>query len=179
MNITLSKNSWHFKIYSMVFSDRTPKSLCPYFWSWVGMVIVSPILVLIGLMKFLSKVFESKPVSKKSINDMTDEEITKKYQEVLKKEKRAELTAKIFLGFWVFVCFALIIFTAYLQINKDGWFDFFRFVFSLIGVCTTLYWIIRLVAHYSEKIGNSNVIKVPVAIIKSVYTKTCPIINWK
>ncbi len=91
MNITLKKDSWHFKIYSKVISEREPKSLCPYFWSWVAMIIGSPILILFGIMRFLSKVFEAKPKPKKSIHDMTEDELREETERYKKREKRNKL----------------------------------------------------------------------------------------
>lgn len=179
MNITLKKDSWHFKIYSKVYSDNRPKSLCPYFWRWVAIILVSPILILIWVMKFLTNLFESKPKPKKSIDEMTEQELREETDKLKKKEKRGELGAKIFLGFWGLVSLGLLILGMVVGIQKDGWYSFFKDIFSLIGLLFTLYLVIRLIADNVEKIGNSNVVKVPLAMIKAIYTKTCPIINWK
>ena len=179
MNITLKKDSWHFKIYSKVLSDKAPKSLCPYFWSWVLIILGSPLYLLIGIMQFLSKLFEKKPEPKKSIDDMTVEEIKAETERLLKKDKRNEVMGNIILVFWLAFSLILMGIGVYFGIMKDGWYGFFRMIFSLIGIVVTIYWMIRLIAHFSVKIGNSNVIKVPVAMIKAIYTKTCPIINWK
>lgn len=179
MNITLKKDSWHFKIYSKVLSDKAPKSLCPYFWSWVLIILGSPFYLLIGIMQFLSKLFEKKPEPKKSIHDMTVEEIKEETERLIKKDKRNEMVGNIILGFWLVFSLILIVIGVYAGIMKEGWYSFFRMIFSLIGMVTTGYWTVRLIAHYSEKIGNSNVIKVPVAMVKAIYTKTCPIINWR
>jgi len=52
-------------------------------------------------------------------------------------------------------------------------------LFSIIGFVTTVYFIGVSIGKNAKKIKNSNVVKVPGAMIKAVYTKTCPIINWK
>ena len=57
--------------------------------------------------------------------------------------------------------------------------NFFRDVFSLVGLLVSVYWSVVVLAKTSKKIGDSNVVKVPLVMIKSIYTKTCPIINWK
>ena len=179
MNITLKKDSWHFKIYSKVFSDKTPKSLCPYFWKWVAMIICSPILILFWLMGFLTKLFEPKPKPKKSINDMTEDELREETERYIKKEKRVEILAKILAGIGGLFLLVLLVLSMYLSVKRVGWFNFFRDVFSLVGVMVSVYWAIGILSKTSKKIGDSNVVKVPLAMIKAIYTKTCPIINWK
>jgi hypothetical protein len=179
MNITLRKDSWHFKIYSKVISENTPKSLCPYFWQWVMMIICSPILILFWLMKVLTKLFESKPKPKKSIHDMTEDELREENERLRKKEKRVEILAKIFAGIGGLFLLVLLVSSMYLSVKKVGWFNFFRDVFSLVGLAFSFYWTIVILSKNSKKIGDSNVVKVPLAMIKAIYTKTCPIINWK
>lgn len=179
MNITLKKDSWHFKIYSKVFSDKAPKSLCPYFWRWVVILLSSPILILIEIMKFLSKVFEAKPKPKKSIHDMTDEEVQKEIALIDKKLKRSERVANIVMGVGGTLILGMLILSMYLGIKKTGWFEFFKTMFAMVGVMVSVYWTIVILAKTSKKIGDSNVVKVPLAMINAIYTKTCPIINWK
>lgn len=38
----ISENSWHYKV-TMTFRERTPKSLCSYFWSFVFSMLFPPI----------------------------------------------------------------------------------------------------------------------------------------
>jgi hypothetical protein len=179
MDITLKKDSWHFKIYSKVFSDKTPKSLCPYFWKWVAMIICSPILILFWLMKVLTTLFEPKPKPKKSIHDMTEDELSEENERLRKKEKRVEICAKIFAGIGGLFLLLLLVSSMYFGIKTVGWFNFFKDVFSLVGLAFSFYWTIVILSKNIKKIGDSNVVKVPLAMIKAVYTKTCPIINWK
>jgi hypothetical protein len=179
MDITLKKDSWHFKIYSKVISENTPKSLCPYFWRWVAMIICSPILILFWLMKVLTKLFESKPKPKKSINDMTEDELSEEIERYKKREKRVEIFAKIFAGIGGLFLLLMLVSSMYLSVKKVGWFNFFRDIFSLVGIMVSVYWTIGILSKTSKKIGDSNVVKVPLAMIKAIYTKTCPIINWK
>jgi vacuolar-type H+-ATPase subunit I/STV1 len=179
MNITLKKTSWHFKIYSNVISETPPKSLCPYFWCWVVIIVGSPFFILCEIMKFLSKVFEGKSKPKKLINEMTDQELIEENEILNKRLNKTEIIGKIFLGVSLLFGVTLLILSVYLGIKKDGWYVFLRTIFCNIGIWTTIYWTVILIMKCSKKIKNSNVIKVPVEMIKSVYTKTCPIINWK
>jgi len=179
MNITLKKDSWHFKIYSKVFSEKTPKSLCPYFWSWVAMVIGSPFLILVWLMGVLTKLFEPKPKPKKPMSQMTEEEIKKEIERLDKKFKRSERGANIVLGIGGVLVLSLMLLTMYLGAQKVGWFKLFKDIFSIVGLMVTIYWTIVLISKNIKRIGDLNVVKVPLAMIKAIYTKTCPIINWK
>jgi hypothetical protein len=179
MNITLKKDSWHFKIYSKVFSDKAPKSLCPYFWKWVAILLASPILILFWLMGFLTKLFEPKPKPKKFIHDMTEDELREESERLRKKDIRSEKIAKIFLGISVLFLLSIMVVAMYAGVKKDGLFNFFRDLFSLVGLAFSVYWTIVILSKTSKKIGDSNVVKVPLAMIKAIYTKTCPIINWK
>ena len=110
---------------------------------------------------------------------MTDDEIKEEIKSSEKRLKRSEIYAKIMLG----VAFAFLLFllgvSLYFGVKKDGWYVVFRAIFANIGVISTIYWTIRLIDKNWKKIGNSDFIKIPAAMIKAVYTKTCPIINWK
>lgn len=179
MNITLSKNSRHFKIYSTVFSDIAPKSLCPYFWSWVLIVLWSPAILLIWIMKTLTGLFEKKPKSKKSVNNMTHDEFMVEVDKMNKRSEKTEMIGKIVFGVFLIFTGGITLLATYLQIQKDGLFVFLRNLFSIIGFLFCLYWVIVLITKNFKRIGELNVIKVPLAMIKAVYTKTCPIINWR
>jgi hypothetical protein len=179
MNITLKKDSWHFKIYSKVLSDKAPKSLCPYFWQWVVMIICSPVFFLFWVMKFLTSLFEPKPKPKKSSHDMTDEELQKEIARIDKKLKRSERAANIVLGIFGLFLLVLLVSSMYFGIKKDGWFNFFRNTFAIVGLAFSVYWTVVILSKTSKKIGDLNVVKVPLTMIKAIYTKTCPIINWK
>jgi len=184
MNITLNKDSWHFKIYSMVFKGRTPKSLCPYFWSMVAIVVFSPIFLSFRLisiiMRFLTDLFSRKeePV-KKPESEMTEEEIKKEMEDLKRREKMSEITGKIVIGIFLLFLLGLLSLSLYFVVKKDGWYSLIRFLFTLIGIGTTIVWTISGILKYGDKIRNLNVIKIPSAMIKAIYTKTCPIINWK
>jgi len=183
MNITLNKHSWHFKIYSKVISETPPKSLCPYFWSMIALTVFSPgILLFFGLKKvslFFDRIIPKKKKTKKDIFSMTKGELDEEYKKLKKSMKRSEIAGKIVFGFWITFMFIIVIVGAYFGIQKDGLFVFLRMIFSLIGIATSIYWFIRGLIYVIPKIRESNVYRVPVEMIKAVYTKTCPIINWK
>jgi hypothetical protein len=179
MNITLNKSSWHFKLYSNIFSDTPPKSLCPYFWSMVAIVVFSPFFLFLFIMRFLSALFESKPKPKKPMSEMSNEEIKLENERLEKKLKRSEVGAKIVLGVSGLLALGLLVLSSYFWISKDGWYVFFRAIFAVIGMCVSVYGILTLISKNYSNIVKSNFVKVPVEMIKPIYTKACPIINWK
>jgi len=179
MNITLNKNSWHFKIYSKVFTNTPPKSLCPYFWSMVAILVFSPIYLIGALFSFLEMKLKRKPKPKKSIHDMTEDELIEENKRMKKEQRIGEITGKVVIGIFLLSLLGLLILASYLGIQRDGLYVFLRWVFFMIGIATSVYWFIRGLVYVIPKITVSNVYKVPVAMIKVVYTKTCPIIKWK
>jgi hypothetical protein len=179
MNITLNKSSWHFKIYSTIFSDTPPKSLCPYFWSMAAIVVFSPFFLFLFIMRFLSSLFESKPKQKKPISEMSSEELELDNERLRKKLKRSEVGAKIVLGVSGLLALGLLVLSSYFWISKDGWFVFFRAIFAVIGMGVSVYGILTLISKNYSNIVKSNFVKVPSEMIKSIYTKACPIISWR
>lgn len=57
--VTLNKNSWHYKIYDY-FVGGEPKSLCPYFWTLVALFIFSPFILLVFGFAFLMEKYAKK-----------------------------------------------------------------------------------------------------------------------
>lgn len=54
MQINVSKNSWHARIYRWYFdADHLPSSLCPYFWGYVLIVPTLPPLLVMGIPAYL------------------------------------------------------------------------------------------------------------------------------
>ena len=110
---------------------------------------------------------------------MTDEELQKEIARIDKKLKRSERAANIVLGIFGLFLLVLLVSSMYFGIKKDGWFNFFRNTFAIVGLAFSVYWTVVILSKTSKKIGDLNVVKVPLTMIKAIYTKTCPIINWK
>jgi MFS family permease len=180
MNITLNKNSWHFKIYSKVISNTPPKSLCPYFWSMVFIIAFSPYFLLTHGFSYLFQMIPKRKVKyKKPLIEMTQQELDVELERQEKKLNRMEKTGKVILISLGIFALSIIVVSFYITISKIGFLEFLNMLFSIIGFVTTVYFIGVSIGKNAKKIKNSNVVKVPGAMIKAVYTKTCPIINWK
>ena len=188
MKIQLNKNSWHFNYYSSVISDRTPKTLCPYFWTMVTLIVLSPVLLpfMLGI-KINKMIPKKKPVPKKSIFDMTDEELDVETKRINKRLKRSEIVGKIVMTIFILFIVSLVVLTFYLGAKKDGWFEVLKTMFSLIGLWSVMYFTITFLIEHNVGskvskmlcgVSKCNIIRVPVEMIKSFYTKACPLINW-
>ena len=189
MKIQLNKNSWYFKYYSSVISDRTPKTLCPYFWTMVTLIVLSPVLIPFMLGVKISKMIpKKKPVPKKSIFDMTNEELDTENKRLGKVLKRSEIVGKIVMTTFGLFIASLLIISFYLGAKKVGWFEVIRNLFSLIGIWSVMYFTITFLLEHNVGskvskmlcgVSNKNIIRVSFEMVKSFYTKACPIINWK
>lgn len=188
MKIQLNKNSWHFKYYSTIIQDTPPKTLCPYFWSMVGLIVVSPFFLPFMLgSKIGSMLPKKKKTPKKSIYDMTNEEVKKELEMMKKRQRRSEIVGKISMIFMIIFLLSIVGVCLYLGAQKVGWFNIVRNTLACIGLIVVVYSVFSLLIknNVGTKIGkfiskglNSNVIRIPVEMIKSVYKKACPLIDW-
>lgn len=200
MNITLNKNSWHFRIYKSLISDNPPKSLCPYFWSLVSVLLLSPVILpALGIIKLsdLWGMVKSKHFKQKkfTIDDFWELEN--------KKQKRRDYFNKIldkvydvikFIFLWIILPIMVVgfIYVLYDIINTKGWYTLFQallvylIIFSIIGVIASIIIIFggRISDFLVRFLNYINPLKWSISIIiggmvHSVYKKTCPIINWE
>lgn len=183
MKITLNKNSWHYKYYSLVISDNPPKSLCPYFWSMVSLIVFSPVFLCIFALKYTSIFFDriipkKKSEPKKSVLDMNSEELEEHNKKIVETLKRTELTGKILVGVFISMVAILMILALYVSSQKVGWWNVLIHIFSVIGLWSTMFWLGELLAKKWGSVTNSNYVKVPSGMVKSIYNKTCPLIDW-
>jgi len=208
MNVTLNQNSWHFKIYSKVVGNTPPKTLCPYFWSLVAIITLSPLLLfvhIVGLVtKFFDNIEKNRRIKKEMKDTRTNEEIMeayrKKWDEEDRKEKESverwnKITEVVTIFFkWVVLplgCVSVIYFI-YSTGNKIGWYQLLALVAVSIGFIAFIFFWVWLIEKYGNKIfgpigrglGKLNPFKWGVTqiiggMIYSVYKKACPIITWE
>lgn len=203
MNVTLNRNSWHYKIYSTVLDENPPKSLCPYFWSLVAIIVFSPIILLIGGIGWTSKKFDqlTKWVSPpKQKPEKTWEQVQKEWdEERVKSEKRRQRVNKrmdifIWIAKYIIVPIAALglVVLVYLSANKIGWYEFLISVLVGILIMSPILGFVWFIEKYGEKIGgfigkvfrkinpfNWSVTKIIGGMIYSTYKKACPLINWE
>lgn len=177
MQITLSKNNIFSRYYRWVFRDRLPMSLCPFFWTMIFLIILSPIILTYKLVMYIydNVHFPSKPRKERSV-----EYWEKRNERNKKSEKMASKIGKVFFGLIiVFYAFVLIMFIV-TSIGNVGWLHFFIYLFSLVGLIGSIIGVLYsfITTDILERIGKSTIIQIPVHMISAIYHKMCPIINW-
>lgn len=201
--VTLNKNSWHFQYYSMVVSDTPPKTLCPYFWTMVAILIMSPIVGLIlgisFIMKHVTSFFE-KIVPKKEKKQKTWEEFEAELREMRTKREKKErfwnkagdVTSWTFGRIFVPLLAIGLIYLAYRSMVKVGWLEFLISLGIGLLLISTILGIVFLLEKFGGKIGrfilmilkvinplNWTAVKILGEMINAAYTKACPLITWE
>lgn len=204
--ITLNKNSWHFKYYSSLVSDTAPKSLCPYFWTMVFLIMISPITAISWLfIKTLSITTEFfhriVPKRKKSEPKYrTTEEIIKEYERleeirlrrVMRYDKAGNVIRKIFKFVIIPVGIVYIIYFLHSFVTEHGWKMFLTYmVIAFLSAALFGLWMwllekyaFRTASFIIKVLNRINPLRWKVVIvvgemIKAAYTNMCPLINWR
>ena len=180
--VTLNKDSWHFKYYSMIVSDNPPKSLCPYFWTMVPLILLSPFIGLIVVLAFIHKhvtSFFDSIVPKKVEKEKTWQNIGNKFAWVLK-----------FIVLPLLVVY--LIYLIYTTGVKVGWTKFFIYLGLGIVLISSVIGFIYVAETYGGHVGsfiikclkpfnplNWKVTKICGEMVVATYTKMCPIITWE
>jgi hypothetical protein len=191
MKITLNKNSWHFRFYHYTTGSSTPPmSLCPYFWSLVGLAVLFPILLIakgiISLLKVRDR-FRNKFIAQKKEKEkmLTGEALEKHYEKMVRKLELTDTIGKAFAFISILSIVFLIITLFAIGISELGWFKMmvqtfiaFGIVISAFGVVWLLQQIVIGSVYLSQMISNLSGIQMIKGMIISAYTKACPIIDW-
>ena len=177
MQITLSKNNIFSRYYRWVFRDRLPMSLCPFFWTMIFLIVLSPIILTFKLVMYIvdNVHFPSKPRKERSA-----EYWEKRHKQNQKFEKVSSKVGKVIVGFFIGCYVVLVLIFIVTSIGKVGWLHFFIYLFSLVGLIGSIVGVLCafITTDILERIGRSAIIQIPVHMISAVYHKMCPIINW-
>lgn len=204
MKVTLNKNSWHYKFFKfMLEGAEPPKSLCPYFWILVGLIVCSPALGIVSLIikigkfvdKFTSKFKKKKEKTEKTFEQWEAEWDAKRLKEKIKAERMAKIgkiIGKIFLFGIAPLCILYAFYQFYLSAQVVGWKHILTatgivvgIIICLVGIVCAFQW---FADKYFEKIGEGIVkfsifIFTPVKwigwMIKAGYEKACPLVEWE
>lgn len=205
--IKLNKDSWHFKYYSLIVSNNPPKSLCPYFWTMVPLILLSPLFGIIVSVVYILKyttMFFDWIVPKKQRKEKSMKEYEREYKQLVERQKEKEKKREKFwnsLGdkFSWFVKFILIPFGIILLVYKVyqvgvkvGWLKFLiYFGIALLFILLIIGFVI-FIETYGGRIGkfitkclkplnpfNWKITKICGEMIVATYTKMCPIITWE
>lgn len=207
MNVTLKQNSWHYKLYSKVISNNPPKTLCPYFWSLVAILLFSPALIIGWLFSQIGKGFtwvrKSLTIEKKR-ESLSEEqrwqEIKKKIDEMERRDRInrhrwdiiSNFTTKLFKWVVLPLLAVGVVYSIFQGVNKLGLIPFLIAIGISLGIILVVVGFIWLSDKYGSRIVNpimDNLIKINPAkwsvvqliggMIYSFYVKACPIIQWE
>lgn len=183
MLVNLSRNSWHSKYYNFVKGNYPTydfKSLCPYFWTIVSYILLSPVIIFWKVFKALTV----KPIQKaifRSVDKALSEPYEKKEPSKFWKwwekndDKIGEWFGRIYFGFLGLIVVVVII-GSIIQLFKDkgAWMGFV-FLFAWIGALTSLIFVTWGLVSFFE----TDVWRAIKGMSYSVKNKVCPMIKWE
>lgn len=200
MAIKLNADSWHYRLFNKNFPYTSPpKTLCPYFWILVALIITYPFFRVAEFFTDLSNRL-SKMFPKKETPRETPEEWERKWNEKKAKEKRKEaimerlgkVLVKIFLFGIAPVGIGIALYQLYLIGHSHGWLHLIiatgiclGVVLALVGVVFFGEWFLN---KYFDAMGKG-ITKFAIFIftplkwigwmIKAGYEKACPLVKWE
>jgi hypothetical protein len=191
MQVTLNKKSWHFWLYSKVVSDKPPSSLCPYFWSVFGITLLLPVILFAAGFIWIAEYFSEKKYNK--IREMSIEEWVilqnKKEQRAKKINRNSELAGKVILIVILTLAAITLIVALVEGVKKLGFWSMVQGILTGIGAIVVVFVTIWLLLEYwpskwlRKMISYINPFKWKISLviwemIKTIYTKACPLIKW-
>jgi len=179
--IKFNKNSWHFWYYSNVFSKEQPKVLCPYYWSMVFLILLSPIILpILGVKKLFYYIRSKFKTNKPKVEKEYD------YDKELRKLKTVVIIGKVLFGIIIIGVLLGIVYCFYDGVTKYGWLYILKVIGA--GILVVLGIILSIVFFYYTfkgfryvclKLYYTNFIQVPKQMVVAIYKRACPIIEWK
>lgn len=200
MKIKLNTESWHYKFFNKSLPYTTPpKSLCPYFWILVGLIITYPFFKLVmgltDLSNRLAKMFPKKEKQRYSAEEWLerwDMERAKEKRKAARMEKLGNYGFKAFM--FVIVPSAILYgcYQLYLSAQVVGWLHILIATGVTLGIIICLVGLVFFFEWFSEKyftkIGNG-IVKFSIFIftplkwigwmIKAMYENACPLVQWE
>jgi hypothetical protein len=174
MQIKFNTKSWHFRYYTfMVGKSNPPRTLCPYFWSLVGITAIAPILFLVFAIFKTVELFGKLRIGK-YLNKFRKPAPVLSFEEELerlrKRQRRSENVGKFVGGFFVGLAILGVIFVASLLGGEFGILPLVIGLFAIIGVIATSFVFVKLYIdlEVGEKIAESKMVCVTRNILGKV-----------
>ena len=182
MLVNLNRNSWHSKYYNFVkgyYPTYEFKSLCPYFWTIVSYILLSPVIVFWKIFKKVTV----KPIQKAIMNGV-GRALSEPYK---KKEpnkfwkwwdrndgKIEKWFQRIYFGMIGLVVLIILV-AAIIQLFKDkgAWMGII-YIFAWIGALVTSVFVIWGIISFFE----TDAWRAVKGMSYSVKNKVCPMIKW-
>lgn len=190
MQVSLSKTSWHSQYYYWVkgyYPTYEFKSLCPYFWTIILFLLLSPVFL---VWKLINLLVNNIVIPTKNVVNLTVSKLkTEPKKEPKKEHKPNKLSmwfkrsgGKIFKYFSYTYLITCLIFLSYVffetlikSLNTHGFWMTIVYIFSIIGGLTTLVFVIWGIMTIFET-DTWRMIK---GMSYSIKNKVCPMIEWK
>jgi hypothetical protein len=187
MEISLSRHSWHAKYYNFVkgyYPTYEFKSLCPYFWTIVTLILLSPVIVIWKVLKPLIKgtiksagnviaISVGKVLSQPSKPRKKPSKFSKWYDR--NGKKIGEWFGKIYLITMGLIALIVMIGSIVNMFHVTGAWLGFVYIFAIIGGLVSLILLIWMVISFFET-DSWKMIK---GMIYSTKNKVCPMLTWK
>lgn len=172
MEITLDKAGFLARYYEWTFKKEVPNWLCPYFWVIVFLVVLFPVVLITKSIIYLIGKFKSNP------QIQTDEEIDRKYLRRLKVEEIMGWIGMTVLILLILSGIGIIGYGVISLIIKHG----FLSLLKVLGILTVIFGfcflLVILFDKLIDKIAYSKTSSMIIEMIKALYHKVCPHINW-
>ena len=190
MQVSLSKESWHYRYYKFASdSDYTPSSLCPYFWGLVFLIVSAPIIFPIrALIKFQeARLLKELEISQNQFEGMNLEEWREHQKEKAIAREKSE-QKRVFWGkffFWAVIVggSATIVWSLILYAREKGWAQAIAIMVVTLGALGTMYLVMWLILERGGALGRwireTSLYNLIGGMVSSAYERACPIINWK
>ena len=187
MEVSLSRNSWHAKYYNFVkghYPTYDFKSLCPYFWTMVTLILLLPAILIWKGIKSIVK------GTVKSAGNVIASSVDKVFSQPIKPHKApskfskwysrngdkiGEWFSKIYLITVGLMALTLLIVGIVTLFQENGAWLGFVYIFAFIGAFVSLVLLIWMVISFFET-DSWKMIK---GMIYSTKNKVCPMITWK
>lgn len=182
MLVNLSRHSWHSKYYNFVkghYPTYDFKSLCPYFWTIVSYILLSPVIIFWKVFKALTV----KPIQK-AIYRGVDKSLSEPYKRKGpnkfwkwwdKNEPNIDKWGqRIYFGFLISVVLFIIIAGLVQLFKEKGVWLSFIYIFAWIGAATTIVFVSWGVVSFFD----TDIWRAIKGMSYSVKNKVCPMIEW-
>jgi amino acid transporter len=203
MNVTLNKNSWHFKLYESVVGSNPPKSLCPYFWTMVLVICVSPLILIFKLVSFIGDGFTK--IKKKLVTEEVKPELSydewiqsreEEFEKLMIRREKWDKATDIFLIVlkWVMIPLLglLFIYGLYEAGKTLGLIGILTAIGISLLIISIILGLVYLIEEHGHKavgpIGrflrwinplNWEITQMIGGMIYATYKKACPLIEWE
>lgn len=197
--VELVENSWHFKIYSKFISDQKPKTLCPYFWTWVAIILFAPfVLAMWPIVIVATKIVE---YFEKKNDKLSYPEWKRKRDRKAKRQawwdkfwKVMGIMASRFVRYIILPIAGIgLVYSLYRSIGTVNWGEVLVRIVAVIVISAVIILIIQglallynksyraYIAPFFKAINpfNWKITKLIGTMIVATYKKACPIIEWK